>query len=129
LTSKIINMAEKLKDAEDRLLESLFRMEPVPDAGFSNAVIRQIRTRIWVRRLALPIAMVIGGLIAIRPATEVVRAVPSLLAVVPRQFVEAPASWLPQVDGVALSTSVLQTVLFAAVLLAAGIFGSRKLID
>jgi len=122
-------MAEKLKDAEDRLLESLFRMQPVEDAGFSDAVIRRIRIRIWVRRLALPVAMVVGGLIAFRPAAEIVRAVPSLLALVPSRFVETPATWLPQVDGIAVSTSLLQTVLFAAVLLAAGIFGSRKLVD
>ena len=122
-------MAEKLKDAQDRMLESLFRMEPVADAGFSDAVIRRIRVRIWVRRLALPIAMLIGGLIAVRPAAEVVRAVPGLLALVPGRFLDTPASWLPRLEGVAPDPLILQTVLFAAILLAVGLFSSRKLID
>ena len=48
-------MAEKLKDAEDRLLESLFASEPIADDGFSRRVVTRIRRRIWVRRLALPV--------------------------------------------------------------------------
>jgi len=70
LTSKIINMAEKIKDAEDRLLESLFRAEPIADAGFSDRIVARIRRVIWVRRLALPVAMLIGSAIAVKPLLQ-----------------------------------------------------------
>ena len=129
MTSKIINMAEKLKDAEDRLLESMFAAEPIADDGFSHRVVTRIRRRLWVRRLALPVAMLVGGAIAIKPASELVIAASKLLAVVPQGLVEAPVSWLPEVQGVAISASVLQTVVFGSVLLAVAIFGSRMILD
>ena len=56
MTSKIINMAEHIKDDADRMLESMFASDPVPDDGFSVRVVRKVRRRIWVRRLTLPIA-------------------------------------------------------------------------
>ena len=61
MTSKIINMADKIKDADDRLLESMFAAEPIADAGFSVRIVKKIRRRLWVRRLALPLAAVIGA--------------------------------------------------------------------
>jgi hypothetical protein len=63
-------MAEKMKDAEDRLLESMFLSESVADNGFSDRVVGRIRRQIWVRRLALPVAMVAGAAIALKPATQ-----------------------------------------------------------
>jgi hypothetical protein len=59
-------MAEKLKDAEDRLLEAMLRSEPIADEGFSGRVVSRIRRRLWVQRLALPSAMLIGGAIAVK---------------------------------------------------------------
>ena len=129
MTSKIINMAEKLKDAEDRLLESMFASEPIADDGFSRRVVTRIRRRLWLRRLALPVAMLVGGMIAIKPASELVIAASKLLAVVPQGLVEAPVSWLPEMQGVAVGATVIQTVVFGAVLLAVGIFGSRVILD
>ncbi len=70
MISKIINMAEKIKDAEDRLLESMFQSDSVADNGFSDRVVRQIRRQMWIRRLALPVAMVAGAAIAVKPATQ-----------------------------------------------------------
>lgn len=129
MTSKIINMAERLKDAEDRLLESIFRAEPIADDGFSRRVVRKIRRRIWVQRLALPVAILVGGAVAIKPASELVLAASKLLAVVPQGLVDAPASWMPEIQGVAVSGSLVQALVFGAILAAAGLVGSRLLFD
>jgi hypothetical protein len=117
LTSKIINMAEKLKDAEDRLLESMFRSEPVADEGFSRRVVSRIQRRLWIQRLALPVAMLVGGAIAIKPATQLVIAASKLLAIVPQGMLNIPATWIPQ----------MQTVVLGAMLLAAVLLGTRML--
>jgi hypothetical protein len=122
-------MAEKLKDAEDRLLESMFKAEPIDDDGFSERIVTRIRRRMWLRRLALPVAMIVGGAIAIKPATELVIAVTKLLTVVPDSVVQAPVGWLPNVQDVAISGSLLQTLVFGALLLGAGIFGSRMILE
>ncbi|MGI9221088.1 MAG: hypothetical protein ACR2QS_08650 [Woeseiaceae bacterium] len=65
-------MVEKIQDTEDRLLDAMFQADVVEiaDAGFSDRVVRRIRRQMWVRRLALPIALVIGAAIAIKPATQ-----------------------------------------------------------
>ncbi|MDJ0940274.1 MAG: hypothetical protein QNJ00_10975, partial [Woeseiaceae bacterium] len=94
-------MADSTKDAEDRMLESMFAAEPIADDGFSKAVVARVRRRIWLRRLALPIAMVTGGAIAVKPASELVIAVSKLLSAVPEGVVEAQVSWLPQMGSVA----------------------------
>jgi len=119
LTSKIINMAEKLKDAEDRLLESMFQSEPIADAGFSKRVVTHIRRRIWLRRLALPVAMIVGGVVAIKPVSELVLAATKLLTVIPQGMFDIPAVWVPQV----------WTVVLGAMLLAVGMLGMRMIED
>ena len=129
MTSKIINMAEKIRDAEDRMLESLFASEPIADDGFSQRVVGRIRRRTWIRRLALPIAMFVGGAIAIKPASQLVMAISKLLTVVPQDVVVRPVEWLPQVQGVAISGSFVQTAVYGAVLLGVGILGARMLTD
>jgi hypothetical protein len=122
-------MAEKLKDAEDRLLESMFASEPIADDGFSSRVVTRIRRRIWLRRLALPVAMLIGGAIAIKPASQIVVAAAKLLTVVPQDVVVSSAEWVPQVQGIAVSGSFVQTVVYGAVLLGVGILGARMLTE
>ncbi len=129
MTSKIINMAEKLRDAEDRMLESLFASEPIADDGFSQRVVRRIRRRIWIRRLALPVAMVVGGAIAIKPASQILVAASKLLTVVPQDVVVKPAEWLPQVQGIAISGSLVQMAIYGTVLLGVGLLGARALTD
>ena len=122
-------MAEKLKDAEDRLLESMFRSEPIADEGFSSRVVARIRRRFWVQRLALPIAMLVGGAIAVKPATQLVAAASKLLTVVPQGILEAPTTWIPQVQNVAFGASLTQTVVLGAMVLAAGVLGTRMLVE
>jgi hypothetical protein len=122
-------MAEKLKDAEDRLLESMFAAGPIEDDGFSKRVVTRIRRRLWLRRLALPVAMLVGGAIAVKPASELVIALSKLLTVVPDSVVQAPTDWVPNVQGIAISGSLLQTVIFGIALLGAGILGSRMILE
>jgi len=104
-------MAEKLKDTEDRLLESLLQSAPIADDGFSRRVITQIRRRLWVRRLALPLAILVGGAIAIKPATQIMIAASKLMTVVPQGMFEMPATWIPQIQIVVLGAMLLATVM------------------
>ena len=86
MTSKIINMAERLKDSEDLKLEALFRSEPVLDDGFSGRIVSRVRRRMWVRRLSLPTAFAIGVIIAAKPVTQLVSLVPKLVSIVPQSL-------------------------------------------
>ena len=83
MKSKIINMAEKMKDAEDLKLEALFQSDGIPDDGFSVRIEKQIRRKVWVRRLTLPIAALIGGSIAIKPLSGLVAALLNFASVLP----------------------------------------------
>ncbi len=127
MTSKIINMAEKLKDAEDRLLESIFAAKPIADDGFSQRIVAHIRRRIWVRRLAIPVAVLVGGLVAFKPAMQLVAVSSTLLSVVPREILEVPASVLPQVEGATLGMPLMQMIVLSAMVVVAGILGTRLL--
>ena len=126
MTSKIINMSEKLKDAEDRFLDSMLQSSPIADDGFSARVVTRIRIHLWVRRLALPVALLIGGSIAIKPVMQLATAATKLLTVVqagmlevPAEFLDAPMAWFPQI----------QMVVVGAMLLLAGFLGTRMLQD
>ena len=81
----IIDMVEKLKDAEDLKLEALFRSDPLPDNGFSARVVSRVRRRIWVRRLSLPVALVIGASIAAGPLLQFVQSLPNIVGVLPQK--------------------------------------------
>lgn len=119
MKSKIINMAEKIKDAEDRMLEALFATPPVADDGFSNRIVRKLRRRLWVRRLTLPVAGLIGGAIAFKPLAGLVSLLANLSALVPGELVSATANSIPQV----------QIIVLGAILLLACLLGMRFLED
>ena len=112
MKSKVINMADKIADAEDRWLESVFHSEPVPDDGFSNRIVSKIRRRIWVNRLALPVAALIGAAFAIKPASQLVTALLPLLNIVPADVVNTPLQFMPQIQ-----TLVLGGMTFVAVIM------------
>ena len=120
-------MVEKLKDAEDRLLESMFAAEPIADGGFSQRIVAQIRRRIWVRRLALPVAMLVGGIVAFKPAMQLVTVSSTLLSVVPHEFLEIPASVLPQVESVTFGMPLMPMIVLSAMVVMAAILGTRLL--
>ena len=122
-------MVERLKDAEDRMLESMFQSESIADDGFSRRVVSRIRRRLWIRRLALPVAMLLGGAIAIKPLSQLVTAASKLLTVIPQGLFEVPMSWLPQMESMVFGASIAQMVVLAAMLLAAGLLGTRMLVE
>ena len=77
-------MAERQKDSEDLKLEALFRSEPVSDDGFSARLVSRVRRRMWVQRLSLPVAFVIGAIIAAKPLMQLVGLVPKVFGIVPQ---------------------------------------------
>ena len=112
-------MADKIKDAEDRLLESLFSAEPIADDGFSKRVVVKIRRRLWLRRLMLPIAAAIGAAIAFKPVVAVFSIATQLLAAVPGELAASATEWIPP----------LQLVVSGGMLLAVAMLGLRMLED
>jgi hypothetical protein len=111
LTSKIINMAERIKDDTDRMLDSMFASDPIADDGFSARIVRKVRRRMWLRRLTLPAATLIGGLIAFKPMTELVRLVAGLTTLIPEDVMRASSVIVPQLPMLVLGAMLLATVL------------------
>jgi hypothetical protein len=108
-------MAERLKDNVDRKLEALFESAPVADDGFSRRVMSRVRRQIWVRRLSLPIAFVIGAAIAARPLSQLVQALSGLLEFIPQtvasNFNALPLAQVPQLPVIVLGSALLLAVL------------------
>ncbi len=102
MKSKIVNMADRIKDAEDRRLESVFRAEPIADDGFSDRVIGRIRRRIWADRLVLPVATLAGAALAFKPAMELVGVLLPLTSLIPAQVASRPLEFLPEIQVVIL---------------------------
>ncbi|HZD54553.1 MAG TPA: hypothetical protein VE175_16005 [Woeseiaceae bacterium] len=84
-----------MKDEEDRKLEALFRSPAIADDGFSERVLQRLRRRTRVRRWTLPIAASIGGLIALKPALEILSLLPMLTSVMPQKLSFVPSHPLP----------------------------------
>lgn len=89
-------MAEKTRDAEDRALESLFRSEALADDGFSDRIVKRIRRQIWLRRLTLPVALMIGVTVSIGPLLELLQVGQRLLGALPTDWLALPAESMPQ---------------------------------
>ena len=100
-------MAERISDSEDRLLEAMFRSEPLDDGGFSQKVIARIRRRRLISSLALPVAALLGGAIAFQPAVELVRAIPTLMNLIPANVLAVPLQLMPQVQLVVMGGMLL----------------------
>ena len=95
-------MADKTSDAVDRLLASAFAAEPIADDGFSSRIVSKLRCRIWINRLALPVAIVVGAAFALKPAVQIANALLPLLNVVPVEIARVPMEFLPQIQLVVL---------------------------
>lgn len=104
-------MADKIKDADDEMLEALMRSEPIADDGFSDKVMRRIHRGLWLRRLAPPIAVLIGGSIAVKPLAGLIRALHGLLTDVSvgSVFPVVP-EWMPPVYQIVLGGMLLAVV-------------------
>jgi hypothetical protein len=116
-------MADRMKDAQDLKLESLFASDSIPDGGFSVRIEKRVRRQIWVRRLTLPIAVLIGGAIAIKPLAGLVTALVKLLSVL-------PASIRSNLEGITIANlPQLSTFLVGGALVVAAITLTRLLED
>lgn len=111
MTSKIINMAEHIRDDEDRMLEQMFASPTIADDGFSARVVRKVRRRNWIRRLTLPIATLIGAAISFKPLTGLVTTLAGLVQLIPQDMLDASATLLPKVHMIVLGAMLLATCL------------------
>jgi hypothetical protein len=105
-------MVDRLKDKEDRMLEALFRSEPIADNGFSARVMRRLNRRLWIRRLALPTAFVAGVAVALKPLSQLVVTFSKFLMIIPADFRGLSLESIPQ-----LSTIMLGCLLLAAMMM------------
>ena len=74
-----------MKDKDDLALEALFRSAPIADDGFSRKVVARVRRRMWLRRLALPLAFAVGIVVAFQPAVELIGALVNVVDMLPLQ--------------------------------------------
>lgn len=95
MTSKIINMAERTRDEDDRRLEAMFASGPIADDGFSALVVRRIRRKVLVRRLTLPLAALVGGAIAFQPLVALAGFARQLVLQLPDELVAGATDNLP----------------------------------
>lgn len=100
-------MADKIKDTDDQWLESMLKSESLSDNGFSQRVVSRLRRRLWLRRLTLPVAATIGGLVAARPLTQVADIASNLAGVLPDQVTQVPASIMPQAPVLVMAAALL----------------------
>ena len=110
-------MVDKLKDNEDKLLESLFRSDPVLDNGFSLKVVSEIKRRIWIRRLTLPAAFVVGAAIAVKPLSQLAVTFSKLLTLIPTNFGGLSLGNFPQISTVLLGGLLLATMMMVGKML------------
>ena len=106
-------MADRMKDNEDAALEALFRSEPIADEGFSARVVSRVRRRVWVQRLALPLAVAVGAAIsapAIRDAAVIMR---NLIGMLPTDALGISAGILTHTSAMLIAGAVTIAVLFA----------------
>ena len=112
-----------MKDAADRQLESMFASTGIPDDGFSERIERNVRRRLWIRRLALPVAAIVGGAISIKPLASLVSTLASAVSAM-------PVEWSGQLDGlVASASSSTSTVVLGLVAAALFFLISRVVSD
>lgn len=111
MKSKIINMAERLKDRKDKALESLFASEPIPDNGFSAKVMSRLNRRLWLRRLTLPAAFLIGGAIALKPLSQLAITFGKVLTMIPTDVGGLSIDVIPQSMTIGLGGLLLVVVM------------------
>lgn len=112
MISKIINMAERIKDDKDRLLESMFASEPIADNGFSEQIVHRVRRKLLIRRLTLPLAALIGAAFAFKPLTAIVSTIYQVVQQLPGDVVGSATNSLPSMQLIVTGGLIL----FAAIL-------------
>ncbi len=110
-------MADRLKDKEDKLLDSLFGSEPVLDGGFSAGVMTRLNRRLWIRRLALPAAFLIGAVVAVKPLSQLAVTFSKLLTVIPVDVGGLSMDFIPQTTTVFLGGLLLVAMMMVTKIL------------
>jgi hypothetical protein len=114
-------MVDRMKDAQDLKLESLFASEEIADNGFSARIQKRLRRQLWVRRLALPVAVVLGGAIAVKPLLGLISSLPQLVSNLPvsvsSNLQQVSNTSLPQLSTVLLGSMLVIVVITAAKML------------
>ena len=106
-------MAERIKDEQDRLLESMFESAPIADRGFSDRIVKRIRRRLWVRRITLPVAALLGSLLAFQPLAALLKGVYGLLVNMPVDLVPSLSGSLPSLQLIITGALILFVTLFS----------------
>ena len=118
-------MDRPLTPEEEGRLSELFvaLTPPLEDEGFSSIVVRRIRRRAWLRRAVLGAAVIVGGVLALGPLSELsvlISGVPLLLS---ENLVTVATSWN---DPAWLAQNRMVLIM---VVLAASIPGAIRLLD
>lgn len=100
MIAQIIKLADRMKNQDDLKLEALFRSEAINDDGFSDRVMKRIRWQMRVRRYAVPVAILVGGVIAAGPAMDLLMVASRLITVLPEEVRSLPLESLPQMPAV-----------------------------
>ena len=106
-------MADRMKDNEDAALEALFRSDPIADDGFSARVLSRVRRRVWVRRLALPLAVAFGAAVSAPAIRDVAVIMHDLIGMLPGDALGLSIGVLPQTSAVLIAGAVTIAALFA----------------
>jgi hypothetical protein len=107
-------MADRLKDDDDTRLESLFRSAPVRDDGFSARIVSRVRRKLWVQRLSLPVAFVVGGALSIKPMLQLVSSIATLTGAIPdgiSKLEHLPVGVMPQLSTIIMGAALLGILL------------------
>ena len=113
-------MAERFKENDAISLEGLFRSDPLPADGFSATVMKRVRYRIWVRRLALRRALLLGLAISAKPMAQFLSALPGLMTAIfgdALRLDQLPVLTVPQLSTMLLGASALMAIVLASRLL------------
>ena len=80
---------------EESRLSELFETltPPLEDEGFSALVVRRIGRRLWVRRVVLGTAVVVGGVLALGPLSELSVLISGLPVLLSDGLVTVATSW------------------------------------
>ena len=100
-----------MRDDVDERLAALFHAEPIADNGFSERVTRRIRRRLWLRRLAVPLAAAVGGAIALKPLASMVTLLIEFLRSLPFDVVASTSGWVPSPAVIGLGGLLLVAML------------------
>ena len=81
-------------EEEGRLSEFFETLTPpLEDEGFSVIVLRRIRRRAWLRRVVLGTAVIVGGVLALGPLSELSVLLSGLPALLSEGLVTVATSW------------------------------------